>query len=65
MTHDQKCFDLAEAVLSDQPHLWTSKRVDELAAIIKITVETYVELEEFKYEPPDPPGFEAGFADNH
>lgn len=64
-TYDPKCFDLAEAFLDDEPHLATDRRVDELAALIQRAIEDYIAHEQSKYEPPDPPGFEAGFADNH
>lgn len=65
MSFDAKCYDLAEAFLEDTPHLWTDKRAKELAQIIQDAVEGYIELEQRNYQPPDPPGFEAGFADNH
>jgi hypothetical protein len=63
--YDQKCFDLAEAFLEDEPHLATERRTDELAALIQSTIEDYITYEQGNYEPPGPPGFEAGFADNH
>lgn len=63
--YDTKCYDLAEAFLEDTPHLATATRTDELAALIQSTIEGYIAHEERNYEPPDPPGFEAGFADNH
>jgi hypothetical protein len=62
---DTKCKELAEAFLEDTPHLWTDKRSNELAAAIQTTVEDYISTEEANYEPPDPPGFEGGFAENH
>lgn len=65
MAFDQKCFDLAEAFLEDQPHLATAKRTDELAQYIQNAIESFIEVENDNYEPPDPPGFEAGFAENH
>ena len=65
MSYDQKCFDLAEAFLSDEPHLATAKRTNELAQIIQSAIEDFITYEQANYEPPDPPGFEAGFAENH
>jgi len=65
MTYDSRCSDLAEAFLQDHPHLWTDKRVAGLANIIQQAIEDYIKDEDANYEPPDPPGFEAGFADNH
>lgn len=65
MAWDQKCFDLAQAFLSDTPHLETNRRTEELAQLIQTTIEDWIALEEGNYEPPDPPGFEGGFADNH
>ncbi len=64
-TYDTKCYDLAEAFLEDMPHLNTERRRDELASMIQHTIETYIVAEESNYEPPDPPGFEGGFAANH
>lgn len=63
--YDQKSYDLAEAFLSDEPHLNTEGRRDELAKLIQTTIEDFITHEQSNYEPPDPPGFEAGFADNH
>lgn len=65
MAFDTKCYDLAEAFLEDSPHLNTEKRRDELAQVIQTTIEDYLTCEDDNYEPPEPPGFEAGFADNH
>lgn len=65
MTYDTKCFDLAEAFLEDQPHLATEKRTDRLAARIQEAIEEWIAHEQSNYEPPDPPGFEGGFAANH
>lgn len=64
-TYDSKCADLADHFLSDTPHLWNDRRVEELALLIQRTVEDYISGEEGNYEPPDPPGFEGGFAENH
>ena len=65
MTFDTKCYDLASVFLEDEPHLFTDKRCRELAQEIQRTIESYIESEKANYEPPDQPGFEAGFADNH
>jgi hypothetical protein len=64
-TYDVKCFDLAEAFLEDSPHLATARRTQELAALIQTTIEDWLDHEQSNYEPPDPPGWEGGFADNH
>lgn len=64
-TYDSKCADLAEAFLEDEPHLWNDRRVEELAILIQKTIEGYIAHENSNYEPPDPPGWEGGFADNH
>lgn len=65
MTADSKCYDLSEHFLQDEPNLWTTKRVAELGEAIQACVEDYIRLEKTNYEPPDPPGWEGGFADNH
>lgn len=64
-TYDSRCYDLADLFLSDTPHLATTSRTDELAALIQRTIEDFIAHEQNNYEPPDPPGFEGGFADNH
>lgn len=64
-TYDTKSYDLAESFLSDTPHLWTKDRVHRLALEIQTTIEDFIADEDRNYEPPDPPGFEAGFAENH
>jgi len=63
--YDTKSFELAEHFLADTPHLATFKRTDELAALIQQTVEDWITHEDSNYEPPSPPGWEGGFADNH
>ena len=65
MAYDTKCYDLAEAFLEDSPHLNTERRRDELAQLIQSIIEAFIGYEQDNYEPPDPPGFEAGFAENH
>lgn len=64
-TYDSRCYDLAAVFLEDEPHLDTTDRVEELAAHIQKTIEDWIAYERDNYEPPDPPGFEAGFAENH
>lgn len=64
-TYDVKCYDLADEFLSDTPHLHTEKRTDELAKLIQQAIEDFIADEQRNYEPPDPPGWEGGFADNH
>jgi len=65
MAYDNRCYDLAETFLEDEPHLNNESRRAELAQCIQDAIENFIRFEEANYEPPDPPGFEAGFADNH
>ena len=65
MTYDSRCWDIAEVFLQDHPHLWTDMRVAGLANIIQQAIEDYIAREHDNYEPPDPPGFEGGFCENH
>jgi hypothetical protein len=65
MAYDEKCHELAEAFLEDEAHLRTDKRTARLAQIIQDTIEDFIEAENRDYEPPDPPGWEGGFAENH
>lgn len=62
---DSRCYDLAVVFLGDEPHLDTQDRLAQLAALIQQTIEDFIDCARDNYEPPDPPGFEAGFADNH
>jgi hypothetical protein len=65
-TYDHKCLDLADDFMSDHPHLWTSKRVHELAILIQKTIDEYIADEQDNYEPPDRgDAWSGGFADNH
>jgi hypothetical protein len=64
-TYDPACADLAEHFLQDDPQLWGPARVKALALKIQQAVEDFIADERRNYEPPDPPGFEAGFAENH
>lgn len=43
-TYDQKCYDLAEAFLSDEPHLNTEKYRDLLAKEIQQAIEDFIEF---------------------
>jgi hypothetical protein len=64
-TFDPKCLDLAEAFLEDEPNLNTKDGARNLAICIQQAIEGWFNDARRNYEPPDPPGFEAGFADNH
>lgn len=64
-TYDVKSHELAEWFLQDEPHLDTDKRRHDLALTIQQAVEDWFAHEQANYEPPDPPGWEGGFADNH
>jgi hypothetical protein len=64
-TYDSKCYDLAAAFLSDEPALDTTDRVEKLASEIQQAIEDWIASEKDNYEPPDPPGWEGGFAENH
>jgi len=65
LTYDEKCGDLAESFLEDEGGLNTARNVSELASEIQATIENYIDRKRQDYEPPDPPGFEGGFAENH
>lgn len=65
MTFDSRCYDLASAFLEDEPNLFTEQGCTELAKRIQQAVEDFIAEARDNYEPPDPPGFEGGFADNH
>lgn len=42
MTFDSKCYDLAEAFLSDEPNLFTEGKCNELAALLQQTIEDFI-----------------------
>lgn len=42
MSYDQKCYDLAEAFLEDEPELNTEKNRDELAQAIQDVIEGHL-----------------------
>lgn len=68
MTYDEKCYELAEAFLSDQPLAGfnTESRRDKLAQEIQRTIEDFIANERDNYEPPDDPvAWSGGFAPNH
>ena len=65
VSYDSKCYDLAAAFLEDEMHLFTEKNNVALAQAIQSTIEDFIASARDNYEPRDPPGFEAGFADNH
>jgi hypothetical protein len=64
-TYDERCAELADYFLEDEGGLSAPRYINELAAEIQATVENFIERERQNLEPPDPPGFEGGFADNH
>ncbi len=64
-TYDSKCYDLAAIFLGDEPRLHTENRINELAILIQNCIEDFINQENNNYEPPDPPGWEGGFAENH
>jgi hypothetical protein len=63
--YDTKCHDLAEAFLEYEPLLNNERHRHLLATLIQQTIEDFIEYERGNAEPPSPPGFEAGFAENH
>lgn len=63
-TFDSRCYDLAEIFLSDEAFDTEANR-NSLAAEIQQTIEDFIADAKRNFEPPDPPGFEAGFAENH
>lgn len=65
MSYDTKCYDLAEAFLEDEPALNNESHRKALAQEIQNAIESFIEDARRNYEPPDPPGFEGGFAENH
>jgi hypothetical protein len=65
VTFDPKCYDLAAEFLEDWPHLETTERTNRLAEAIQEVIDKFIRHEHDNYEPPDPPGWEGGFCDNH
>ena len=68
MSYDEKCFELALAVLDEKhtQHINTYKNIEDLAQEIQEVVETFINNKLDNYEPPDDPvAWSGGFADNH
>jgi hypothetical protein len=65
MSYDPRCYDLASVFLEDEPLLFSDARCKELAQLIQDRIESFIEYERAHAEPPDPPGWEGGFAPNH
>ena len=63
-TYDRKTYELAEYFLENEPHLNTEKHRDDLAKEIQTAAEDWLTDARRNYGPPDPPGFEGGFAAN-
>lgn len=66
-TYDPKCYELAGHFLEDDQCMAISSTPYQkaLAAEIQNTIENFVDRALCNLEPPDPPGFEGGFAENH
>ena len=64
MAYDTKCYDLASAFLEDELRS-NEKDCCELAQLIQTTIDDWISFTLKDREPPDPPGFEGGFAANH
>lgn len=64
-TYDTKVYDLASAFLEDEPNLFTMHHNHHLACAIQSAIEEYIAEANRNYEPPDAPGWEGGFAENH
>lgn len=45
MSYDQRCYDLAEAFLNDEPSLRTDHHKDDLAQLLQTTIEDYIQYE--------------------
>lgn len=63
-TFDPRCYDLASLFLEDESNAG-EPQVNDLAATIQGAIEGWIEDHRANSEPRDPPGFEAGFANNH
>lgn len=63
-TFDPKCYDLASAFLEDEP-CTGARQCEDLALHIQQAIEDWLAHYRDNFEPPDPPGFEGGFAANH
>lgn len=68
MTYDEKCYELALAVLDEKhtQHIYTGNNADELAQLIQGVIEDFIREKLDNYEPPDDPvAWSGGFAPNH
>ena len=52
--YDSKCWELADAFLSDVPHLATVQRIEELSGLIQQTIESYIKHAEDNYDGGEP-----------
>lgn len=64
-TYDTTVADLADHFLQDEPNLNTKEGRHDLACTIQQAIEDWFEDQRRNYQPPDPPGWEGGFAENH
>jgi hypothetical protein len=48
------CHELAEAFLNRKPHLATVERTDELAELIQVTIEDFINHEHANYDGGEP-----------
>lgn len=65
-TYDQKCWDLADVFLSDEPHIHDAERTRKLALAIQQAIEDFIECENDNYEPSETgDAWSGGFAENH
>lgn len=66
MAFDEKCWNLAAVFLSDEPHLSTTDRCNELAQLIQTTIEDFIASEQSNYESPQHgDAWDGGFVENH
>ena len=68
MSYDEKCFELALAVLDEKhtQHINTYNNIEELALEVEDVVRNFLKNKLDNYEPPDDPvAWSGGFADNH
>lgn len=55
ISYDTKCWELADAFLTDEPHLRDMDRINRLAAAIQEAIEDWIKSENDNYEGrPDP-----------
>jgi len=68
MAYDEKCYELAEAFLSDTDtsRFNSEANCDKLAQAIQTAIEDFIATAKDNYEPPDDPvAWSGGFAPNH